>query len=32
MNKKALQGLCWLGTGSLTVLGLIVVVWCMFAN
>ena len=32
MNKKALQGLCWLGTGSLTVLGLILVVWCMLAN
>lgn len=32
MNKKVLQGLCWLGTGSLVVLGLILVVWCMLAN
>ena len=32
MNKKVLQGLGWLGTGSLTVLGLILVVWCMLAN
>ena len=32
MNKKGLQGLCWLGTGSLVVLGLILVVWCMLAN
>lgn len=29
MNKKVLQGLCWLGTGSLAVLGLILVAWCM---
>ena len=29
MNKKVLQGLGWLGTGSLAVLGLILVVWCM---
>ena len=32
MNKKVLQGLSWLGTGSLVVLGLILVVWCMLAN
>lgn len=32
MNKKVLGGLCWLGTGSLVVLGLILVVWCMLAN
>lgn len=29
MNKKVLGGLCWLGTGSLAVLGLILMVWCM---
>ena len=29
MNKKVLQGLGWLGIGSLAVLGLILVVWCM---
>lgn len=29
MNKKVLQGLCWLGTGSLAVLGLTLIVWCM---
>ena len=29
MNKKVLEGLSWLGTGSLAVLGLILVVWCM---
>ena len=28
MNKKVLGGLCWLGTGSLAVLGLILMVWC----
>ena len=32
MNKKVLGGLCWLGTGSLAVLGLTLVVWCMLAN
>ena len=32
MNKKVLEGLGWLGTGSLEVLGLILVVWCMLAN
>ena len=32
MNKKVLKGLCWLGTGSLAVLGLTLVVWCMLAN
>ena len=32
MNKKVLQGLTWLGTGSLVVLGLTLVVWCMLAN
>ena len=32
MNKKVLQGLSWLGIGSLAVLGLILVVWCMLAN
>ena len=32
MNKKVLEGLSWLGTGSLVVLGLILVVWCMLAN
>ena len=31
MNKKILEGLGWLGTGSLVVLGLILVVWCMLA-
>ena len=29
MNKKVLQGLCWLGTRSLAVLGLTLIVWCM---
>lgn len=29
MNEKVLKGLCWLGTGSLVVLGLILIVWCM---
>ena len=29
MNEKVLQGLCWLGTGSLAVLGLTLIVWCM---
>lgn len=29
MNKKVLQGLGWLGTGSLAVLGLTLIVWCM---
>ena len=29
MNKKVLGGLCWLGTGSLAVLGLTLLVWCM---
>ena len=29
MNKKVLGGLCWLGTGSLAVLGLTLIVWCM---
>ena len=32
MNKKVLQELSWLGTGSVAVLGLILVVWCMLAN
>ena len=32
MNKKVLEGLSWLGTGSSAVLGLILVVWCMLAN
>ena len=32
MNKKVLEGLCWLGTGSLVVLGLILMVWCTLAN
>ena len=32
MNKKVLKGLSWLGTGSLAVLGLILVVWYMLAN
>ena len=32
MNKKVLGGLCWLGTGSLAVLGLILIAWCMLAN
>ena len=32
MNKKVLEGLSWLGTGSLAVLVLILVVWCMLAN
>ena len=32
MNKKVLGGLSWLGTGSLAVLGLILVVSCMLAN
>ena len=32
MNKKVLEGLCWLGTGSLAVLGLILMVWCTLAN
>ena len=29
MNKKVLQGLGWLGTGSLAVLGLILIVWML---
>ncbi len=29
MNEKVLKGLCWLGTGSLAVLGLTLIVWCM---
>ena len=32
MNKKVLEGLTWLGTGSLAVLGLILIAWCMLAN
>ena len=32
MNKKVLEGLGWLGTGSLAVLGLILIAWCMLAN
>ena len=32
MNKKVLQGLGWLGTGSLAVLGLTLIAWCMLAN
>ena len=32
MNKKVLKGLSWLGTGSLAVLGLILIEWCMLAN
>ena len=32
MNKKVLQGLCWLGTGSLAVLALILMAWCTLAN
>ena len=32
MNKKVLQGLSWLGIGSLAVLGLILMVWCTLAN
>ena len=32
MNKKVLEGLGWLGTGSLAVLGLILMVWCTLAN
>ena len=32
MNKKVLQGLSWLGTGSLAVLGLILMAWCTLAN
>ena len=29
MNQKVLQGLSWLGIGSLAVLGLTLIVWCM---
>lgn len=29
MNKKVLKGLCWLGTGSLAVLGLTLIVWML---
>ena len=29
MNKKVLQGLGWLGTGSLSVLGLTLIVWML---
>ena len=29
MNKKVLQGLSCLGIGSLAVLGLTLIVWCM---
>lgn len=29
MNKKVLQGLDWLGTGSLAVLGLTLIVWML---
>ena len=32
MNKKVLQGLSWLGIGSLAVLGLILMVWYTLAN
>ena len=32
MNQKVLGGLCWLGTGSLAVLGLILMVWCTLAH
>lgn len=32
MNKKVLQGLSWLGTGSLAVLVLTLMVWCTLAN
>ena len=29
MNKKVLQGLSWLGIGSLAVLGLTLIVWIL---
>ena len=29
MNKKVLEGLGWLGTGSLAVLGLALIVWIL---
>ena len=29
MNKKVLQGLSWLGIGSLAVLGLTLIVWML---
>ena len=29
MNKKVLKGLSWLGTGSLAVLGLTLIVWML---
>ena len=29
MNKQVLQGLSWLGIGSLAVVGLTLIVWCM---
>ena len=29
MNEKVLKGLSWLGIGSLAVLGLTLIVWCM---
>ena len=32
MNKKVLEGLTWLGVGSLGVLGLILLVWCILAH
>ena len=32
MNKKVLKGLSWLGTGSIAVLGLTLIAWCMLAN